>query len=446
MPGRFRAAGILITCSVGLLLGVTEQPMATASLEQPTVVSAIPKAGTPQLVPSANIDRPRGTSVARLNGDIFVGGFFNTVSDPFGTTTGLQHLFSFNESTNRVNSGFVARANGEVFALDTGNGALYVGGVFRTINGKVTGPLAKLDPLTGAVDTTFKPPFTSGAVNQVVLNHGVLYVGGTFSQHLLALNPDTGANTNDINFNLADPIPNAFGPVAIFKFAVTNSGDRLVATGNFQQVNGQSRTRVFVANIDPQSGAASLSNWYYPGFAKPCSTSEPRRIAQLRGVDWSPDGSYFVVVGTGQISRRGDVWHPPPAVNPANTTVCDGAGRFDMSDDSKPHWINYTGGDSTWAAAVTGPAVYVQGHFQWYDNWDGFASQCLPAGHTCARRRGIAALDPATGMAIPSWNGDKPAMQGGKSFLVASNGLWVPSDSLTFHGKPHRGLAFVPLP
>ena len=173
--------------------------------------------------------------MARLNGNIYVGGFFNTVSDPTNTTTGLQHLFSFDEATSEVRNNFVARANAEVFALEAGNGALYVAGAFRSINGRVTGPLAKLDPATGAVDTNFRPPFTSGAVNQVVLRNGILYVGGTFSQHLLALNPDTGANTGDINLDIANPIPNAFGPVAIFKFAVTNAGDRLVATGNFQR-------------------------------------------------------------------------------------------------------------------------------------------------------------------------------------------------------------------
>ena len=116
--------------------------------------------------------------------------------------------------------------------------------------------------------------------------------------------------------------------------------------------------------------------------------------------------------------------------------MCDGAGRFNMNDPTKPQWINYTGGDSVWATAATGPAVYVQGHFQLWDNWDGFASRCLPEGHVCASRKGIAALDPDTGFAL-GWDGNKPAQQGGKSLLVTDNGLWVPSDSLRFHGKPH---------
>jgi hypothetical protein len=129
--------------------------------------------------------------------------------------------------------------------------------------------------------------------------------------------------------------------------------------------------------------------------------------------------------------------------NPPNTTVCDGAGRFDMNNDTRPRWINYTGGDSVWATAVTGAAVYVQGHFQWFDNPDGHASLC-PAGDTCARRRGIAALNPLTGQAL-SWNGDKPAKQGGKVLLATADGLWVGSDSEQFHHEAHRGLAFAPL-
>ena len=143
------------------------------------------------------------------------------------------------------------------------------------INGRVTGPVAKLDPATGVVDTGFNPPFTTGAVNQVILKNGVLYVGGTFPGHLLALNPDTGANTGDINFTVSDPIPNAFGPVAIFKFAITNAGDRLVATGNFQQVNGSSRTRVFVADIDTTTGRPASTTGTTP--ASPSRARPPSR-------------------------------------------------------------------------------------------------------------------------------------------------------------------------
>ena len=374
---------------------------------------------------------------------MFVGGLFTAASDTGGTTGGLQNLMSFDIATNQIRDGWRPQANGKVWAVETGAGGVFVGGAFRAIGGVTTGPLAKLDPVTGQVIQSFDPPIGSGQVNQITLKNGILYVGGSFGGKLLALDPNTGRNTNDIALNITDPIPGAWGSTTVHNFAITQAGDRLVATGNFRQVAGQSRTKLFVANLDA-TGHATLSSWYYPGFAKPCSTNQPNRIAQMHGVDWSPNGSYFVVTGTGQVARRGDVWHIGAANNPPNTTVCDGAGRFDMSDDTKPHWINYTGGDSVWAAAATGPAVYVQGHFQWFDNPDGFASLC-PAGDTCARRRGIAALNPETGRALP-WVGDKPAQQGGRSFLVTSDGLWVPSDSRALPRQTASRPCVAPLP
>ena len=113
-----------------------------------------------------------------------------------------------------------------------------------------------------------------------------------------------------------------------------------------------------------------------------------------------------------------------------------------MNDDSEPQWINYTGGDSVWAVADTGAAVYAQGHFQWLDNPYGFASN---DGGGAARRVGIGAIDPVSGDALP-WGPRKPSSIGGRPFVVTTAGLWVGSDSLTFDGEPRRGIAFVPLP
>ena len=443
MPKKVHALGVLLASSAGLLFGLTGGSTAVASPLQPDVVSEVARANTPQLVASGAVSHPAANYMAPLNGEMYVGGLFNAASDTGGTTGGMQNLMSFDIGTNQINDGWRPQANGKVWAVETGAGGVFVGGQFRNIGPVNTGPLAKLDPNTGQVIQSFNPPFNAGQVNQITLKDGKLYVSGSFPGKLLALNPNTGANLGDIALNITDPIPGAWGTTTVHNFAITPTSDRLVATGNFRQVAGQSRTRLFVANLDA-NGHATLNNWYYPGFAKKCSTDQPRRIAQMHGVDWAPNGSYFVVTGTGQIPERGDVWHPT-GTNPPNTTVCDGAGRFNLSDDTKPQWINYSGGDTVWATAVTGPAVYVQGHFQWMDNWDGFASQCLPAGRVCASRKGIAALDPETGRAMP-WNGNKPARQGGKSFLVTSDGLWVPSDSMGFHGRPHRGIAFLPLP
>ena len=277
-----------MACAAGLLLGMTTGPIATASIPQDDVVSDVPALNTPQLVPSAGIDRPRANTVARLNGRVYVGGLFATASDRDSSRSDLQNLFAFSDPAYQLDGNFNARANGE--GLRPRHRQRRPVRRRRLPHRQQPGdrPVGQARPSHRSRRHDFHPPFTTGAVNQVILKNGVLYVGGTFPGHLLALNPDTGANTGDINFTVSSPIPNAFGPVAIFKFAITNAGDRLVATGNFQQVNTSSRTRVFVADIDTATGDVSLDNWNYPGFAKPCSTTEPRRIAQLRGVDWSP--------------------------------------------------------------------------------------------------------------------------------------------------------------
>jgi hypothetical protein len=213
---------------------------------------------------------------------------------------------AFDASTGVVRS-FAPDINGRVYALAAHGDSVYIGGKFGTVSGVSRPNLVKVDATTGAVDTGY------------------------------------------VNLPIADPLPNAWGNVAVYAMAINPAGTQLVATGNFRTVAGQPRSRLFVADLGATS--ATLSPWYYDGFAEPCSSTNPRRIAYLQGVDYSPDGSYFVVVSTGQISRPGDL----------GETVCDAAGRFDLADDSQPVWINYTGGDSLWSVAATGPAVYVQG-------------------------------------------------------------------------------------
>ena len=263
-------------------------------------------------------------------------------------------------------------------------------------------------------------------------------MAGNFKGRRIGVNPTTGADTGFFALGLADPLPGAWGGIAVYRIAINPAGTRLVATGNFQTVAGQSRTRFFMADI--AGASAVLDPWYYPGFAKRCSATHARRIAYLQGVDFSPDGSYSVVTATRQIpSAQSAIW---PAGSAQYHTLFGAGGSFNMNDDQHPAWINYTGGDSIWVAAATGPAVYVQGHFQWLDNPNGFASR---DGGGAVRREGIGAIDPETGNALP-WNPLKPTQIGGKTLLVTPDGLWIGSDSVKFDGIARRGLAFTPLP
>lgn len=416
-----------VFAGLALALAVAAAPPSWGALEHTSVVSANPADSTPSLVDTGGVERPIVDALTQSGDTVFAGGRFTQLTRE-GQSYGRTNLVSFDAHTGAV-SAVDLQPNGRVSALAAIGDWVYVGGEFTTIGGVSRRNLARVNATTGVLDLGFRSPVRA-RVNALVAANGMLYVGGSFAGKLIALDPVTGANTQTFDLAVTDALPNAWGTVTILGLAINVQGTKLVATGNFMRVAGQARSRLFVADLSGPH--ATLDPWYYQGFARACSSTSPRRIAYLQGVDFSPDGSYFVVTATGQISRPGDRF----------VTVCDGAGRFDLANDAQPAWINYTGGDSVWAASVTGAAVYVQGHFQWLDNPFGFASR---DGGGAARRLGIGAIDPTTGRALP-WAPPKPAQIGGRVLLATPAGLWVGSDSVRFNGEPRRGLAFCPLP
>ena len=423
---RFVRAPLIGATLVAVAAATAGLTPASADIPHPAVVSANPANHTPSLVAVSGQPKPIVDAIAVSGNTVAAGGRFTTLTQG-GTTYSRQNLVLFDADDGGVRAAL--DTNNRVWAAASHGNWIYMGGQFTSIGGTSKRSIVRINASTGQVD----PGFTSavrGRVNVLVVANGRLYAGGSFAAKLVALNLETGANTGHFNLAVTDPLPNAWGSVTILGMAVNAQGTRLVATGNFRQVAGQARSRLFVADV---SGAqATLDAWYYDRFASACSSTHPRRIAYLQGVDFSPSGSHFSVAATGQISRSGDL----------DETVCDAVGRFSMADDSEPEWINYTGGDSVWAVSDTGSAVYTQGHFQWLDNPFGFASR---DGGGAARRLGIGAIDPVTGLALP-WAPEKRAQIGGRSLVATSAGLWVGSDSTGFNGEPRSGIAFAPLP
>lgn len=412
---------------VALGLSFAGTPSAQAAITQSELVIENPVDWTPSLVRVDGETKPIVEAMAVAGGNAFVGGRFSRLTQG-GSAYNRQNVAMFDASTGTLSSANL-NANNRIRAMVAIGNWVYIGGQFTDIGGSGKRNLVRVNAFTGAVD----PGFTSavrGRVNALATSGGRLFVGGTFTKKLVQLNPVTGADTNAIDLDIANQLPNSWGGVTIQGIAVNPAATKLVATGNFMSVEGQVRHRLFVADVS--TNVATLDPWYYDGFLKQCATDNPRRVAQLYGVDFSPDGRYFSVAATGQIPRSGDLF----------VNVCDAVGRFALADDSRPQWINYTGGDSVWAVADVGIAVYTQGHFQWLDNPYGFASR---DGGGAARRVGVGAIDPVTGDALP-WDPRKPSSIGGKVLVPTENGLWVPSDSLTFAGEPRRGIAFVPLP
>jgi hypothetical protein len=70
----------------------------------------------------------------------------------------------------------------------------------------------KLNAATGVVDTAFNAKFSGGIVRSLKMwtapnGSPRLVVGGSMTRRLVALNPNTGADTGYFDLGIADPIP-----------------------------------------------------------------------------------------------------------------------------------------------------------------------------------------------------------------------------------------------
>lgn len=119
---------------------------------------------------------------------MYAGGLFSVI----GGQAATSHLAKLDATTAAVDASFAPTPNSAVNALAFTNGTLYAGGAFTTIGGSgqtATPRLAKLDPATGAVDTTFAP-MPNNTVSAITVFGGTLYAGGSFTS---ANGPANGA-------------------------------------------------------------------------------------------------------------------------------------------------------------------------------------------------------------------------------------------------------------
>ncbi len=125
-----------------------------------------------------------------------------------------------------------------------------------------------------------------------------------------------------------------------------------------------------------------------------------------------------------------------------SASPCDSTTRWEMNATGTQSftWLDNTGGDTTYAVAITGTAVYTGGHFRWQNN--SFAGDRAGAG--AVARTGIAALDPANGLPL-DWNPGRTRGVGVFDMLATSTGLWVGSDTNQFDGMTRPRIVFVPL-
>jgi len=409
-------AGLLSTAVV--LFGV---PSAGAAVPLPATVSGSPVAWTPNVLAGTTTTAVCDTwfgsggcgqatvySTAIVDGEVVVAGAFTEACEPgplsaglcvAGTTVTRDDIFAYKLGTGAIDPNFVPRlSQGPAYGVVAGPGhTVYVGGAFTTVNGLKHRGVVRLNvtPGSASTDGTVVRAFggqVSGFVRAMALTGNALYIGGQFGsadstkeQGDARLNATTGAVDRTFSMPLSNA-PDPGLPLKVIAMSLTANGRELAISGPFLDVDGQSRPRVALIETGGRLGAtATLANWAAPILANNCSAEHD----YVRGIDFSPDGSFLVIADTGYESAS-----PGPS-------VCDAAARFPTAatgTDIQPTWINYTGGDSYYSVQVAGSVVYLGGHNRWVNNECGNNAVCEA---NAVLVMGFPALDANTGLAIP---------------------------------------------
>ena len=444
MTLRRRLSSCAATTAVVLGLLGGQHAGAQPAVAQDKVVSAVPVNYTPR------IDGGAVKSIAQVGSWIVAGGTFTSATQHGSSTaTSVAHVVAFDHSTGALDTAFLPALNNNVLAVLPGPTAntVYLGGAFGTVNGVKSKGITLLNLSTGAIVAGFKPPALNGAVYSMRLTHGQLLVTGSFTtasgapaNGAVSLNPTTGAKTSYLTVALTghhnyNGTSGAKGPVGGRAMDVSPDGSRAIIVGNFKNADGVLHDQIVM--LDLGATAATVDpNWNTSAYTAPCASGA--FDTYVEDVDFSPDGSYFVVVATGggTFSTNTD----------GTRSLCDSAARWSTSDTGpsvRPSWIDYTGNDTFWSVAVTGTAIYVGGHERWVNNPNNSDS----AGAGAVPRPGVVALDPASGLPL-TWNpGRNPRGAGAFALLATPEGLYVGSDTNYFGNFKYRRdeIGFFPL-
>jgi len=423
---RVSTALTALAVLAAMVVGLATEAQAAEPIAE--IVSDNPANFTP------DVANGRVRAIAQVGDRIIIGGNFAGISDANGGTSYTRtNIAAFDATTGAVDPAFNPVLNGRVRALVAAadGTSVYVTGNFTTVNGVTERKITRLDVATGTVTAGFNAPAIHAEVRDAKLVDDTLYIAGRFNAvggqtrtQLASLDATTGELTNEVDLTFAGT--HNGGIRVVSKMEVTPAGDRLLAIGNFTSVEGVARDQI--AMIDLSGPTATLAPWYTDFYESTCSSSFD---TYMRDLDISEDGSYAVISTTGAFFG---------GVNAG--VSCDTISRFPVyttASNLEADWVNYTGGDTTYAVEIARGVVYAGGHMRWVNNpYSGDS-----AGPGAIPRDGILAMDPTNGLPF-SWDPGRTRGVGVFDFLVTDAGLWAGSDTARWAGEQHRKLALFP--
>ena len=340
------------------------------------------------------------------------------------------------------------QTNGRVNAIVIQNGVIYIGGRFTAVrpagssSGSVTrNHVAALSQATGQVLPW--DPNANGTVQALAAGPGTIYLGGSFStvggsshSRLAAVDPVSGAAVSGF-------APRPSGTVN----SLALSGTTLYAGGSFTSVNGAPRANL--AAFDATNGALS-------------TTWTPAADALVKAVDMSVDGTRVYAAGNfttinGSSHRHVAALDPSSGSPIASFSHGLSYGVVDMAVDAGGVFIagaggggnfadlNLTTGATVWQGGTDGNVqaiaaldgmVYVGGH---YDNYCGMQG----GQHTCTtsiQRHKLLAVDETTGT-LQSWDPSANSALGVFALTGSGTTLGVGGDFTRIGGRSQQGFA-----
>lgn len=228
----------------------------TAMILIVALVAALPGA---KAVVSTNPASTYGTdgrvlAIVEANGKVYIGGSFTNAVAPGGNIVPRRNLMAINVATGALDPDFKPEPSGTIngLAVSADGTRIFVGGGFGTIGGLKRKNLAAVDATTGKAISGWKADAIGGKVESVVAGNGRVYAGGAFT----SINDSAGSTAR---FNLAavsatdgriDSGWNArvAGEDPVRTLALSPDNNRLFFGGDFLEVAGVARRHLAAVN------------------------------------------------------------------------------------------------------------------------------------------------------------------------------------------------------